>query len=95
MGMVGRCRSGIWAQNSEAVKKYSVGKNGSLKYKGAEVANVKDITFATERDASLVDFIDSTKAKVLSRHKAGFAVHVQLQTKQIQDMHILLVDLVS
>ncbi len=26
MGMVGRCRSGIWAQNSEAVKKYSVGK---------------------------------------------------------------------
>ena len=26
MGMVGRCRSGIWAQNSEAVKKYPVGK---------------------------------------------------------------------
>ena len=44
--------------------------------KAADVKDVKDITFATERDASLVDFIDSTTGKVLSRHKAGFAVHV-------------------
>ena len=62
-------------------KKYPVGKDGKLDYKGAEVENVKDITFATERDASLVDFIDSTKAKVLSRHKAGFAVHVTVTNK--------------
>ncbi|MEA3455578.1 MAG: cytochrome D1 domain-containing protein [Campylobacterota bacterium] len=62
-------------------KKYPVSKDGKLDYKGAEVANVKDITFATERDASLVDFIDSTNGKVLSRHKAGFAVHVTVTNK--------------
>jgi nitrite reductase (NO-forming)/hydroxylamine reductase len=62
-------------------KKYPVDKDGNLKYKGAEVKNVKDITFATERDASLVDFIDSTDGKVLSRHKAGFAVHVTVTNK--------------
>ncbi|MCK5854036.1 MAG: c-type cytochrome, partial [Sulfurovaceae bacterium] len=62
-------------------KKYPVGKDGSMTYKGAEVKNVKDITFATERDASLVDFIDSTNGKVLSRHKAGFAVHVTVTNK--------------
>jgi len=62
-------------------KKYPVGKNGAMTYKGAEVKNVKDITFATERDASLVDFIDSTNGKVLSRHKAGFAVHVTVTNK--------------
>jgi nitrite reductase (NO-forming)/hydroxylamine reductase len=62
-------------------KKYPVDKDGNLKYKGAEVKNVKDITFATERDASLVDFIDSTTGKVLSRHKAGFAVHVTVTNK--------------
>ncbi len=62
-------------------KKYPVGKDGKLNYKGAQVANVKNITFATERDASLVDFIDSTTGKVLSRHKAGFAVHVTVTNK--------------
>jgi len=62
-------------------KKYPVDKDGNLKYKGAEIKNVKDITFATERDASLVDFIDSTTGKVLSRHKAGFAVHVTVTNK--------------
>jgi len=62
-------------------KKYPVDKDGNLKYDGAEVKNVKDVTFATERDASLVDFIDSTTAKVLSRHKAGFAVHVTVTNK--------------
>ena len=60
-------------------KKYPVAKDGSLK--GGDVKNVKDITFATERDASLVDFIDSTNGKVLSRHKAGFAVHVTVTNK--------------
>ena len=46
-----------------------------------EVKSVLDITFATERDASLVDFIDSTTGEVLSRHKAGFAVHVTVTNK--------------
>ncbi|BAF71205.1 nitrite reductase [Sulfurovum sp. NBC37-1] len=49
--------------------------------KATDVKDVKDITFATERDASLVDFIDSTTGKVLSRHKAGFAVHVTVTNK--------------
>ncbi len=49
--------------------------------KAVDVADVRDITFATERDASLVDFIDSTTGKVLSRHKAGFAVHVTVTNK--------------
>jgi len=69
------------ADIDELAKKYPVDKDGNLKYKGAEVKNVKDITFATERDASLVDFIDSTTGKVLSRHKAGFAVHVTVTNK--------------
>jgi len=50
--------------------------------KAVDVKDVKDITFATERDASLVDFIDSTTGKVLSRHKAGFAVHVTVTNKK-------------
>ena len=70
------------ADRKALAKKYPVDKKGNLKYKGAEVKNVKDITFATERDASLVDFIDSTTGKVLSRHKAGFAVHVTVTNKK-------------
>ena len=50
--------------------------------KSADTKSVLDITFATERDASLVDFIDSTNGKVLSRHKAGFAVHVTVTNKK-------------
>jgi len=69
------------ADVDELAKKYPVDKDGNVKYDGAEVKNVKDITFATERDASLVDFIDSTNGKVLSRHKAGFAVHVTVTNK--------------
>jgi len=69
------------ADVDELAKKYPVDKDGKPTYKGAEVASVKDITFATERDASLVDFIDSTTGKVLSRHKAGFAVHVTVTNK--------------
>ena len=75
---------GTWTKLADVdalAKKYPVGKDGSMTYKGAEVKNVKDITFATERDASLVDFIDSTNGKVLSRHKAGFAVHVTVTNK--------------
>ncbi len=53
------------------------------KYPNAvDTKSVLDITFATERDASLVDFIDSTNGKVLSRHKAGFAVHVTVTNKK-------------
>jgi len=75
---------GTWTKFEDRdalAKKYPVDKDGKLNYKGAEVKNVKDITFATERDASLVDFIDSTNGKVLSRHKAGFAVHVTVTNK--------------
>ncbi|PLY09506.1 MAG: nitrite reductase [Arcobacter sp.] len=50
--------------------------------KSHDTKSVLDITFATERDASLVDFIDSTNGKVLSRHKAGFAVHVTVTNKK-------------
>ena len=50
--------------------------------KSVDTKSVLDITFATERDASLVDFIDSTTGKVLSRHKAGFAVHVTVTNKK-------------
>ncbi|MFK5977077.1 MAG: cytochrome D1 domain-containing protein [Sulfurovum sp.] len=67
------------ADREELAKKHPVAKDGSIK--DGDVANVKDITFATERDASLVDFIDSTTGKVLSRHKAGFAVHVTVTNK--------------
>ncbi len=75
---------GTWAKLADReafAKKYPVAHDGKLGYKDAEVKNVKDITFATERDASLVDFIDSTNGKVLSRHKAGFAVHVTVTNK--------------
>jgi len=48
-----------------------------------DVDSVMDIVFATERDASLVDFIDGTTGKVLSRHKAGFAVHVTVTNKRM------------
>jgi len=61
------------ADRSALAKKYP---------KPTEVKSVLDITFATERDASLVDFIDSTTGKVLSRHKAGFAVHVTVTNKK-------------
>ena len=73
-----------WAKLADVdklAKKYPVAEDGKVKYEGAQVKNIKDITFATERDASLVDFIDSTSGKVLSRHKAGFAVHVTVTNK--------------
>ncbi len=75
---------GTWiklADRDALAKKYPVAEDGAMSYADAEVKNVKDITFATERDASLVDFIDSTTGKVLSRHKAGFAVHVTVTNK--------------
>ena len=54
-----------------------------LKYKKpADVKSLDDITFLTERDASLVTFIDSTTGRVLSRHRAGYAVHVTIQNKK-------------
>ncbi len=67
---------GTWtklADREELAKKYP---------KSHDTKSVLDITFATERDASLVDFIDSTNGKVLSRHKAGFAVHVTVTNKK-------------
>jgi nitrite reductase (NO-forming)/hydroxylamine reductase len=50
--------------------------------KPMDVQSLNDITFLTERDASLVTFIDSTKGTVLSRHRAGYAVHVTIQNKK-------------
>ncbi len=50
--------------------------------KPVDVDSLDDITFLTERDASVLSFIDSTKAKVLSRHRAGYAVHVTIQNKK-------------
>jgi nitrite reductase (NO-forming)/hydroxylamine reductase len=73
-----------WAKLADIdalAKKYPVAVDGKIGYKGAKIKNVKDITFATERDASLVDFFDSTTGEVLSRHKAGFAVHVTVTNK--------------
>ena len=67
---------GTWtklADREELAKKYP---------NAVDTKSVLDVTFATERDASLVDFIDSTNGKVLSRHKAGFAVHVTVTNKQ-------------
>jgi len=74
-----------WAKLADReafAKKYPVSEDGKIKYDGAQIKNIKDITFATERDASLVDFIDSTSGAVLSRHKAGFAVHVTVTNKK-------------
>ena len=50
--------------------------------KPADVKSLDDITFLTERDASLVTFIDSSTGTVLSRHRAGYAVHVTIQNKK-------------
>ena len=48
-----------------------------------DVKRVTDICFVTERDASRVDFIDGTTGKILSRHPAGFAVHVTVTNKRL------------
>jgi nitrite reductase (NO-forming)/hydroxylamine reductase len=48
----------------------------------ADVKKNTDICFVTERDASRVDFIDGTTGKVLSKHPAGFAVHVTVTNKR-------------
>jgi len=51
--------------------------------KPADVKSPKDIMISTERDASLIDFTDSTTGKVLSRHKAGYAIHVAATNKRM------------
>ncbi len=48
-----------------------------------DVKNVMDVVFVTERDASKVTFIDGTTGKILSRHPAGFAVHVTVTNKRM------------
>ncbi|OIP53374.1 MAG: nitrite reductase [Helicobacteraceae bacterium CG2_30_36_10] len=47
-----------------------------------DVKKNTDICFVTERDAARVVFIDGTNGKVLSRHPAGFAVHVTVTNKR-------------
>ncbi len=49
----------------------------------ADVKKVTDICFVTERDASRVAFIDGTTGKILSKHNAGFAVHVTVTNKRM------------
>ncbi|MFA6196691.1 MAG: cytochrome D1 domain-containing protein [Sulfurimonas sp.] len=53
--------------------------------KYAQPADVKkntDIVFVTERDAARVVFLDGTTGKILSKHPAGFAVHVTVTNKR-------------
>lgn len=53
------------------------------KYPNAvDVKKNTDICFVTERDAERVTFVDGTNGKVLSRHPAGFAVHVTVTNKR-------------
>ncbi len=47
-----------------------------------DVKKNTDICFVTERDASRVAFLDGTTGKVLSKHPAGFAVHVTVTNKR-------------
>ena len=47
-----------------------------------DVAKNTDICFVTERDAERVAFVDGTNGKVLSKHPAGFAVHVTVTNKR-------------
>jgi len=47
-----------------------------------DVKKNTDICFVTERDAARVVFVDGTTGKVLSRHPAGFAVHVTVTNKR-------------
>jgi len=47
-----------------------------------DVKKVTDICFVTERDAERVTFVDGTSGKILSRHPAGFAVHVTVTNKR-------------
>jgi len=49
----------------------------------ADVNSVKDIVISVERDASLIDFIDGTTGKILSRHNAGYAIHIAATNKRI------------
>jgi nitrite reductase (NO-forming)/hydroxylamine reductase len=47
-----------------------------------DVKKNTDICFVTERDAERVTFVDGTSGKVLSKHPAGFAVHVTVTNKR-------------
>lgn len=48
----------------------------------ADVKKNTDICFVTERDAERVAFLDGTTGKILSKHPAGFAVHVTVTNKR-------------
>lgn len=48
----------------------------------ADVKKNTDICFVTERDAERVAFVDGTSGKILSKHPAGFAVHVTVTNKR-------------
>ena len=47
-----------------------------------DVKKNTDICFVTERDAERVAFVDGTNGKILSKHPAGFAVHVTVTNKR-------------
>ena len=58
----------------EFLKKYA---------KPTDVKKTTDICFVTERDAERVAFIDGTTGKILSKHSAGFAVHITVTNKKL------------
>ncbi|PHS59228.1 MAG: nitrite reductase [Sulfurimonas sp.] len=71
----------------EAVKKGWKSLNDRMTFfkkypKAADVKKNTDICFVTERDAARVVFLDGTTGKILSRHPAGFAVHVTVTNKR-------------
>lgn len=55
----------------------------SNKYKTpADVKSLDYISLIIEKDVSLVTFIDTMTNKVLSRHRAGYAIHATLHNKK-------------
>ena len=58
------------------------GKASKKTIKGKNAKKNTDICFVTERDAERVAFVDGTTGKILSKHPAGFAVHVTVTNKR-------------
>ena len=51
--------------------------------KPVDVNQTTDICFVTERDAERVTFLDGTTGDILSRHSAGYAVHITVTNKKL------------
>ncbi len=48
----------------------------------ADVKSIDDIIFIIEKDVSLVTFMDSSTDKILSRHRAGYAIDATVHNKK-------------